>query len=552
MRYPSGFLDEIRNRVPLSQVVSQKVRLKKSGRSFQGLCPFHQEKTPSFNVDDQRGTFKCFSCDEQGDVFAFVMKSRGLGFTEAVEELASVAGIALPKADPESVRREAHKLSLIEVNQYAVDFFRRSLARCSKEHPANEWLRSRALDDEQREAFAIGYAPGDGEGSLKEALARDGIALSSAVEAGLVVAGDDIPVARDRFRSRVIFPIFDTKGRPIAFGGRALDDHLAKYINSPETPVFDKGRTLYNAHKARQPAWDEAPLVVVEGYTATTSSVRAGFPATVAPMGTALTESHLESLWRMSDEPIICFDGDSAGTKAKRRAIDLAVPMLLPGRSLRFAELPSGLDPDDMVRSRGVAAYDQAVHAARSLVDTLWRFETNSRTTDTPERRTELEADLLGLVEKIPDRSLRRAYEDDLKDRIRALPRRTKVYRSNGVSNHSTSPAATRLAHGYASGMSLRDAMVVVACVSAPHAAMDAVERLRGLSSEARAAVGGIVDLIAATDPDSEPLALCEAVRASGIGPQYDWALQSLHDAGIVSLDPGAGSKAAETLLRGD
>lgn len=558
MRYPAGFLEEIRSRLPASSVIGRKVKLRKAGREWSGLSPFKTEKTASFFVNDQKARWFDFAAGKNGDIFSFLTETEGLSFTEAVERLAGQAGLPLPKPDAESVKREAHKLSLIEVNQYALDFFRRSLARLPSDHPANGWLRERALDASSQAEFSIGYAPGEGERSLKEALARDGIEVGAAIEAGLVVPPADIrPIARDRFRARVVFPIFDQKGRPIAFGGRALGaDQKPKYLNSPETPIFDKGRVLYNADKAREPAHNEAPLVVVEGYTATTSSVRAGFPATVAPMGTALTPHHLESLWRMSDEPIICFDGDDAGVKARRRAIETALPMLLPGRSIRFASMPPGVDPDEMVRQRGAEAYQAVVKGAASMIDTLWRLETAGRSLDTPEARAGLEAELIEAVQKIPDPDLRNAYRDDMRDRIRALSKRTRVYRSNGRSNHSTSPGAIRLAHGYSrDSMSLRDATMIVACVAAPRAAVDAVERLAGdesLSGEARAAVGAIVDVLAAIEPDAAPDAICAAVRASSAGGQFDWALRSLHGVGIVSLDPGVGASAAEAILIGE
>src|SRR3974390_2768800 len=319
MRFTPQFLDELKARLPVSEVVGRRVKLKKAGREWKGLSPFQQEKTPSFTVNDQKQFYHDFSPGKHGNIFDFLIETEGVGFTEAVERLAAMAGLPLPAVTPDAARHEQRRKTLYDVMELAAKFFTETLA---SRHGAKArgYLGDRAISPALQVQFRIGYAPGE-KYALKEYLGAQGIPVEDMVEAGLLVAGDDIPIPYDRFRDRVMFPISDLRGRVIAFGGRALDkDAPAKYLNSPETPLFHKGALLYNAAAARAATHDKHPLIAVEGYVDVIAMVTAGFPATVAPLGTALTEDQLALLWRMADEPGLCFDGDKAGGRAAYRA----------------------------------------------------------------------------------------------------------------------------------------------------------------------------------------------------------------------------------------
>ena len=391
MRFTPQFLDELKARLPVSEVVGRRVKLIRAGREFKGLSPFNKEKTPSFFVNDQKQAWFDFSSGKNGSIFDFVMESEGVTFPEAVERLAQMAGVALPKVSHEDEQRDARRKTLHDVMELAAKFFQDTLASRTGAK-GRGYLADRGLDAATQLKFRLGYATSE-RFALKEHLGSHGIPAEDMVEAGLLVSGDDIPVPFDRFRDRVMFPITDLRGRVIAFGGRALDkDAPAKYLNSPETPLFHKGATLYNIAAARQASHEGAPIIVVEGYVDVIAMVTAGYPATVAPLGTALTEDQLTLLWKMADEPVLCFDGDNAGLRAAYRAVDLAMPRLKPGKSLKFALLPQGQDPDDLVRSGGRDAITDVIGAAKPLAGMLWARETEGHTFDTPERRAALEA----------------------------------------------------------------------------------------------------------------------------------------------------------------
>ncbi len=420
MRFSPQFLDELKARLPVSEVVGRRVSLKKAGREWKGLSPFNKEKTPSFFVNDQKQAWFDFSSGKNGSIFDFVMETEGVTFPEAVERLAAMAGVPLPKFSREEEEREQKRKTLHDIIELAAKFFETTLnTRAGAK--ARGYLADRGLDPATQVKFRLGYAPPD-RFALKEHLGQQGVSTEDMVEAGLLIAGNDIPVPYDRFRDRVMFPIADFRGRLIAFGGRALsDDAQAKYLNSPETPLFHKGSNLYNGAAARAAAHDGAQLIVVEGYVDVIAMVTAGFPATVAPLGTALTEEQLGYLWKMSDEPLLCFDGDKAGQRAAYRAVDLAMPRLRPGKSIRFALLPEGQDPDDLIRSGGRAAMLEVLGGAQPLVDMLWARETEAASFDTPERRAALEARIGEVVSAIGDESVRRYYRQDLEARVRAL-----------------------------------------------------------------------------------------------------------------------------------
>src|SRR6201996_7858916 len=417
MRFTPEFLEEIRARLPTSEVVGRRVKLKKSGREWKGLSPFQQEKTPSFFVNDQKQAWFDFSSGLNGNIFDFVMKTEGVSFPEAVERLASMAGVALPVATPDAARQEQRRRTLSDVMELAAKFFADTLASRNGAK-ARGYLADRAILPQTQVQFRLGYAPPD-RFALKEYLGAQGIPVEDMVETGLLIGGEDIPVPYDRFRDRVMFPITDVRGRVIAFGGRALEkDVPAKYLNSPETPLFHKGDQLYNLFTARQAAHDGAQLIVVEGYVDVIAMVSSGFAGAVAPLGTALTENQLALLWRMADEPILCFDGDRAGQKAAYRAADLALPHLKPAKSLRIALLPEGQDPDDLARSGGRGAIEEVIAAARPLADMIWSREIEGGSFATPERRPALEARIGELANTIHDEVVRRYYRQDLAQRL--------------------------------------------------------------------------------------------------------------------------------------
>jgi DNA primase len=419
MRFSPHLLDEIRARLPVSQVVGRKVALKRKGREYAGLSPFKMEKTPSFFVNDQKGFYHCFASGEHGDIFKFVMTTEGLSFPEAVEKLAEEAGVVLPKAEAEDREREDSRTRLLALMEESAKFFESALAGAGGTD-ARRYIEKRGLRRETLATFRVGYAP-NSRHALKDHLAKAGYTLEEMTLSGMLISGDDIPVAYDRFRHRVMFPIGDAKGRIVAFGGRALDpDQNAKYLNSPETPLFHKGHLLFNAHRARAAAHDKDRVLAVEGYMDVIALAEAGFTETVAPLGTALTEDQLQLLWRMSAEPILCFDGDGAGKRAAFRAVDTALPHLKPGASLMFAFLPDGLDPDDLVRQQGPAALDACLGRSRPLIEVLFEREWAQGDWSTPERRAGLEKTLKGLIARIEDESVRAHYRHALKQKLDA------------------------------------------------------------------------------------------------------------------------------------
>lgn len=420
MKFPPSILEEIKARLPVSAVVGKRVRLAKSGREWKGLSPFNAEKTPSFFVNDQKGSFFDFSSGKNGDIFKFVMETEGLSFPEAVEKLASEAGVMLPKVSVEAQVQEERRKGLHEVVELAARFFEAELAG-DRGAGARRYLSGRGLEGEARKVFRIGYGPPD-RYALRDHLASKGVDAALMMEAGLLVHGDDIAVPYDRFRDRIMFPIHDVRGRIVAFGGRAMSAEVAaKYLNSPETPLFHKGSLLFNHHNARKGAHDTGQVIVVEGYVDVIAMSLAGFPQTVAPLGTALTEDQLGLLWRMADEPVICLDGDKAGRKAASRAIDLALPHLEPGKSLAFALLPDGQDPDDLARSGGRVAVAEVLQAARPLVDMLWTRELEAGPLDTPERRAAFERRLKEPLGLIKDETTRKHYRREMDERLEQL-----------------------------------------------------------------------------------------------------------------------------------
>jgi DNA primase len=420
MRFPSSFLDELKARLPVSDVVRQRVKLTKSGREWRGLSPFNAERTPSFFVNDQKMAWFDHSAGKNGNIFDFLMETEGLSFPEAVTRLAEQAGLALPQTSPEAEVKEKQRASLYDVLELAAAYFAAELAGRSGAK-ARDYLANRGLNGALQTEFRLGYA-GPEKYALRDHLAGKGILAEAMIESGLLIHGEDIAVPYDRFRDRVMFPIADRAGRVIAFGGRALgEDVQPKYLNSPETPLFHKGAILYNHHRARKAAHEKGVVIAVEGYVDAISMSAAGFPNVVAPLGTALTAAQCEVLWKMAEEPVLCFDGDRAGRKAAYRAIDMALPLIGVGRSLRFALLPEGQDPDDLARSGGAAAIGEVLDAAVPLVDLIWQRETETQALSTPEARAGLERRLAVLSGEIRDETLRRYYQSEFRNRLAAL-----------------------------------------------------------------------------------------------------------------------------------
>jgi DNA primase len=557
MRFSPQFLDELRARLPVSEVVGKRVKLIKAGREWKGLSPFNKEKTPSFFVNDQKQAWFDFSSGKNGSIFDFIMMTDGVGFPEAVERLASMAGVPLPQVSEEEEAREEKRKTLYDVMELAAKFFEAQLAsRVGAK--ARGYLADRALTSTTQLKFRMGYAPGE-RYALKEHLGKEGVPVPDMVEAGLLIAGDDIPVPYDRFRDRVMFPILDFRGRIIAFGGRALAaDAQAKYLNSPETPLFHKGSNLYNGFAARTAVHDGAPLIVVEGYVDVIAMVTAGYAATVAPLGTALTEEQLGILWKMADEPILCFDGDKAGQRAAYRAADLALPRLRPGKSLRFALLPEGQDPDDLFRSGGKEAIDDVLKGAGPLAQMLWTREVEASSLDTPERRAALEAKIKTLVQGIGDEAVRKYYAQDFEGRLRNLMQPNLVrdgagshrpgnvwsggFRGNArggsqpwqrnrgpggrlppgrepLAQPSTKLSSSSIVRGHRTALPPREALILMAVINHPWLLEQNAEKLSALeflNSDADQLRRAILD--AATGEEQlEPEAVRAAVAARGL-----------------------------------
>ncbi|WP_374385121.1 DNA primase [Dongia sp.] len=442
------FLEELRRRVSIFDVVGRRVRLNRRGLQATGLCPFHNEKSPSFHVYEgpDEPHYHCFGCGAHGDVITFVMETEGLQFRDAVEKLAGEAGLEIPRDNPEARERAERQDTLAGVMELSAKFFESQLGG-SAGRAGLDYFRRRGLTPETIKRFRLGFAP-DGFEALKSKLAKENIPESIALESGMLVKNEDTGRVYDRFRGRVMFPIMDAKGRVIAFGGRALGDEKPKYLNSPETPLFHKGRTLYNLNHAQKPARDKNEIIVVEGYMDVIALAEGGFPHAVAPLGTALTEDHIQLLWRFAQEPILCFDGDAAGQKAAARGVERVLPLLKPGLSLRFAWLPQGQDPDDLIRGPangggaggGAGAMRQVLEKAQPLVDVLWTETLAGRSLDTPERRSGFRRDLLGAIGRIADKGVQEDYRREALSRLDQMFAPQNAPRAGGAAPRQPRP----------------------------------------------------------------------------------------------------------------
>ena len=421
MAFPPQFLDEIRARLTLSDIIGRSVKLTRKGREYTGLCPFHNEKTPSFTVSDDKNFYHCFGCGAHGDVISYLIENYGLSFPDAVERLAAEAGLEVPASTPQEREREQRRAELVDVVEAACLFYERTLWGDAGRQGL-EYLRGRGLTDETIRRFRLGFAPA--RNSLKTAIVSNEMPEAMMLEAGLMRRPDDGRSPYDFFRDRVIFPIRDGRGRPIAFGGRTMGDGEPKYLNSPDTPLFDKRRTLFGLDTARKAAYDSGRVIVTEGYMDVIVLAQAGLNETVAPLGTALTESHIAQLWKLADEPVLCFDGDKAGLRAAGRAAERALPLLAPEKSLRFVTLPEGEDPDSLVSAQGPAAINALIDKAAPLAAMVWSLEAEGRNIDTPERIAGLEKRLEDRALSIADRKVqfqyRNLFRQKLKDMVNA------------------------------------------------------------------------------------------------------------------------------------
>ena len=415
------FLDELRSRTLLSALIGRTTKLQKAGREFRACCPFHNEKSPSFYVNDDKAFYHCFGCGAHGDAIRWMTDQRGLPFMDAVKELAQAAGMELPAMDPRAAEKAEQAKGLHDAMKAAADWFEAQLGGLDGGE-AVALLKRRGISDQARRDFGLGFAP-DSRGKLRTALRDFGDPML--VETGLLIKVDD-KEPYDRFRGRLMIPIRDPRGRTIAFGGRIIGDGEPKYLNSPETPLFDKGRTLYNLDRAAPASRKSGRVLVVEGYMDVIALAQAGFGEAVAPLGTALTEAQLERLWRLSDLPILCFDGDSAGQKAAIRAAHRALPMLTPGRSLAFVTLPEGIDPDDLVRMKGPAAFEELLRTPEALVDRLWAHELVAEPLNTPEQKAGLKMRLNDLALSIADMGVRVEYQAEFRRRFEDLYARVR------------------------------------------------------------------------------------------------------------------------------
>jgi DNA primase len=523
-RFTPDFLDELKARLRPSDIIGRRLKLKKQGNEWVALSPFTKEKTPSFYVNDQKGFYHCFSSGKHGDVISFLQEVENLSFAEAVTLLAEQAGLPIPEDRPGEHQSTEKRTGLIDAHNAAAGFFQ-SLLRRAQGRGAAEYLQRRGVTDVQIDEFRMGFAPAE-RTALKDYLINKGYAEQTLVEAGLLIKPEDGGATYDRFRNRVMFPILGARDNVIAFGGRALDaDARAKYLNSPETPLFHKGGVLYNLARARTAAAEEKqPLIVCEGYMDVIALWGAGFKTAVAPLGTALTENQLALLWRATDEPILSFDGDRAGLGAAYRAIDRALPLLKPGKSLRFAFLPQGMDPDDLVRVSGAAALREVLEKAESLASVLWRRETEEKSLETPERRAALRAGLRTLIKSIGDNDVRNAYGVEFAGRLQDMffpkrdrdggggPRRRPNRQGAAGSNPFRQPprASSVLKSKGAPSSFAREATLVLAAVNHPGLVHRQEEAFLGLELEDRGLQGLLSSLLAAllADPglDSEAL----------------------------------------------
>ncbi len=439
------FLDELRSRVSVADVVGAKVKLVRKGKEYMGLCPFHNEKTPSFTVNEAKGFYHCFGCGAHGDIIKFEMEANGLPFIDAVTKLANKAGLRVPQISRENPEEVQKRSSWYEITEMAAAYFEKNL-RLTGGKAAMAYLERRGFDENIIKKFRLGYAP-DNNG-LRAWLASRNVSESDMIELGLAVLSEKNGKIYDFFRDRVIIPIMDKRGRVIAFGGRVMGDGQPKYLNSPDTPIFNKRRVLYNLNYARDKAFEKRRIVVCEGYMDVIAQAKYGFEYAVAPLGTALTEEQIIEAWKICPEPTLCFDGDNAGIHAATRSIDRALPILKAGYSLKYVFLPDKMDPDEFLRAKGAEEYENALQNTVPLADLLWRKNVESVPAETPEQKALFEKTLLEEVSKITDEKVRGYYLQDMKSRVYARFRPVAVPRQESGDEKRSFANATKRKNG--------------------------------------------------------------------------------------------------------
>lgn len=540
IKFPPQLLEQIKDAMPVSRVVGARVPLRKQGHTLVACCPFHKEKSPSFHVNDARHSYHCFGCGAHGDVIRFLTEYEGMSFPEAVERLANEAGIPLPKPREEDRAQAAKIQSQYEVLEAACAWFEQQL--CSPVGgAAREYLAGRGLSEQTITTFRLGFAP-DVRDGMKKHLASLGVSEAAMVAAGLV-GQPESGTSYDRFRGRVMFPIENSKGKIIAFGGRILGAGEPKYLNSPETDLFSKSHTLYNLHRARKPAFDAEAIIAVEGYMDVIALAQAGITNAVAPLGTAVTEHQLRMLWQMAPEPVICLDGDAAGFKAMARVTELALPMLKPGLSFRFALLPEGDDPDTLVRRLGASETRAMLAQAQGLAEMIWYCHTYNRQYDTPEQKAALEETLMQQVALVADRTVQNYYRDFFRSKLWQARRAPGAKGGKGASpGKPSSPLSRRSPHlealaraGHSDAASGADPVKerLLLATAIAHPALleraDVEEMLASLplaSSELEPLRRALLD-VACEGEAPEHERLVEMLTAKGLGA----AVQALHSA---------------------
>ncbi len=586
MRFSDVFLEDIRQRLPISGVVGQYVtwdkRKSQPGRGdYWACCPFHGEKTPSFHADDRRGRYHCFGCGVSGDHFRFLTEHAGMSFVEAVEKLAGEAGMQIPARDARQEKQAAERASLYDIMEMAAQYFAAALAHNIGAR-ARFYLNERQVSPQMQARFRLGFAP-DSRNGLKEHLAANGIDAGQMAAAGLVVHGADIAVPYDRFRNRIMFPICDLRGRVIAFGGRALNPEArAKYLNSPESELFHKRETLYNGQGAREAGRKGKPIIVVEGYLDVIALVAAGFEGALAPLGTALSQEHIAQLWRMSEEPVLCFDGDEAGQRAMARTCEIAMEMLAPGKSVVIATLPQGMDPDDLIREQGAAAFKQFIERARPLSEMVWSLETGGKAPKTPEARAALEARLRQRANAIGDPGVRRHYIQAFDEKLRELFAPAYVYARNKGRGKDASRSFAPAFRGGASNAAgrnrdnssqiiasealknsrlvkperarettPREAVIIVSLLNHPSLVEKQIERLAALEFRSFAAKKMLSILIDAlsNEPGASSKTILEYLGAKGFGGEIEFMQALLVSQGIWQSGAGIDLEDAEVGL---
>ncbi len=441
MLFSESFIENLKQRLPISKVIGNRIKLQKNGPHYKGLCPFHQEKTPSFTVQDHKGSYYCFGCHAHGDIIQFISEIDHLSFVDTVTYLANLAGVSLPKLTPIEQKRVERQHSLIDVTTKASEWFYKQL-KLSNNHSAYEYLQNRGINDQDIQTFSLGYAPAKG---LLDFFRSIGLSNDLAVEAGLAIKSDKNEYI-ERFRNRVIFPIKNHKNQVVGFGGRSLDPEvMPKYLNSPETPLFKKNNLLYAADIARKHSFKNERLVVVEGYMDAIFMHKAGVFETVAALGTAFNQTHLKNLWALADEPILCFDGDLAGKKAMLKAAHIALPLLSPGLSLKFCFLPKGQDPDEVINTYGVDYINRLLEDSTSLSDFIWQSELDQSRSDIPEAKALFEQRMKDLAAQIQNPIVRNYYSKYIKDKLWKNNFKTNQNKKVIQLSHSSVPIVANL-----------------------------------------------------------------------------------------------------------